>query len=292
MEHTDSRPSTATGGEHLEILKRAVALGKSDARYRDGISRSSLLDQDEFKPVGGWAAQDADNAKDDANLDPWHLDILLADYTLEDEDSKKDWDEAISRYQTAATEGSVLALRRLGYCYMTGTGVSKDMTRAMDYYLSAMKQGDEVSAIEYYIALQDASSALRARLKSVGHDISNINIARLDEELVYKIAREREEERGRRAMFYYDTVTNAIQLLLGCIVWVSAAPLRVKLALPAVIGLIGATVEVLTIMKPSQGYDIISVLCCYALNALVLPMCIIMTVFFLVVLVVLLTALV
>lgn len=292
MEHTDSRPTTATGGDHLETLKRAVALGKSDARYRSSVSRSSLLAEDDYKPVGGWVARDADAAKGDANLDPWYLDILLADYALEDEDSKKDWDEAISQYQTAATEGSALALRRLGYCYMTGTGVSKDVTKAMDYYLSAMKRGDEVSAIEYYIALQDASSRLRARLKSLGHDISNIHIAQLDEELAYKIAKEREEERGRCAMFYYDVVTNAIQLILGCIVLFTAAPLRVKLALPAVIGLIGATVEVLAIMKPSQGYDIISVLCCYASNALVFPVRIIMTVFFLMVLAVLLTALV
>lgn len=292
MEYTDSHPTTATGGDHLEVLKRAVALGKSDARYRDGVSWSSLLGQDEFKPVGGWVARETDDAKSDANLDLWYLDILLADCALEDEDSKKDWDEAISRYQTAATEGNVLALRRLGYCYMTGTGVSKDMTKAMDYYLSAMKQGDEVSTIEYYIALQDVSSRLRARLKSVGHDISNIHIAQLDEDLAYKIAKEREEERGRCAMFYYDAITNAIQLLLSCIVGFSAAPLRVKLALPAVIGLIGATVEVLAIMKPSRGYDIISVLCCYASNALVFPLCIIMMAFILMVLAVLLTTLV
>lgn len=278
MEHRGFRPTTATYQDNMKVLKRAVARGKLEARYRNSVSLSSLLAQDAAKPVGGWAASEAG---DESRLDPGRYDILNADRALMEKGGKKNGSKAISLYKTAQTKGSVKALRRLGYCYMTGAGVSKDTTKAMDYYLSAMKQGDTVSAIEYYIALQDASSGLRNRLESVGHDISNIHIAQLDEKLAYKIAREREEERGRHAMIYYDGVTNWIQLILGCIVWFTAAPLWMKLTLPVVIGLIGATVEVLAVVKPSRSHDGASVLCCYVYNAIVVPVLLIIWVYFL-----------
>lgn len=278
MERRGFRPDTGTGADRIKELKRAVARGKLEARYRNSVSLSALLAQDAAKPVGGIAAAEA---KDESRPDPGHYDILNADLALTAKGGKKNGSRAIPLYQTAVTKGSVKALRRLGYCYMTGSGAPRDITKAMDYYLSAMKQGDEVSAIEYCIALQNASSGLRARLEAVGHDASNLSIARVDEKLAYRLAREREEERGRHAMIYYDGVTSWLQFILGCIVWFTAAPLWMKLALPVVIGLIGATVEVFAVVKPSRSHDGASVTCCYVFNALVMPVLWVIWVYFL-----------
>ena len=56
--------------------------------------------------------------------------------------NKKDYNSAVQYYHKAAQAGKAFSQMRIGYCYESGQGVTKDIAEAVKWYRKAAEQGD------------------------------------------------------------------------------------------------------------------------------------------------------
>lgn len=126
LQRNDDLPATAA------LYRRLALRGDERAQFNLGVALSEgqgvMKDHDE---AVRWLRQAADQGLAEAQ------NSLGADYS-----SRGDWPKAAGWFRKAAEQGLPGAQENLGICYVTGSGVTRDIAEAVRWFRKAAEQGN------------------------------------------------------------------------------------------------------------------------------------------------------